>query len=205
MPSGSLIPSYPPLTEFTRPYAEKFNLTTLPLHIHEVLFAVVFLCISAAYFEIFGVGFLMHALSAVVVFALGFRPFINFYGPVFILFELSSPFLNFHWFFDKLNMTGSKPQLYNGVLLLTVFFFCRVVWGPYQSIKVYRDVYNAYMNPPLTREEGIPIPTWLVLVYLGSNILLNSLNYYWFSRMIETVRKRFSEPKVEAKEAKKVL
>lgn len=47
------------------------------------------------------------------------------------------------------------------------------------------------MNPPRSREEGVPVPMWLAAVYLGSNVVLNCLNYYWFGRMIEAVRKRF--------------
>ena len=50
------------------------------------------------------------------------RPFVNYYGCIFILWELSTPFLNIHWFLDKVNMTGSRAQLYNGYLLLFSFF-----------------------------------------------------------------------------------
>lgn len=35
------------------------------------------------------------------------------------------------------------------------------------------------------------VPTWLVATYITSNLILNGLNYYWFSKMIETVMKRF--------------
>lgn len=35
------------------------------------------------------------------------------------------------------------------------------------------------------------IPFWLAGVYLTCNLVLNSLNFYWFGKMIETVRKRF--------------
>jgi len=147
---------------------------------------------------------LFHALSAVVVYALGFRPFVNFYAPIFILFELSSPMLNFHWFFDKLNLTGSKYQLYNGLLLIATFFCCRVVWGPIQSFAVFRDIYLAWRNPsPVPPQLEFlstnALPAWLGLTYLGSNTILNMLNYYWFGKMIEAVRKRFrpSEKKTQ--------
>ena len=43
------------------------------------------------------------------------------------------------------------------------------------------------------------IPTWLACVYLGSNVVLNTLNFYWFGKMIETIRKRFTEVKVKKK------
>lgn len=35
------------------------------------------------------------------------------------------------------------------------------------------------------------IPLWLAFTYLGSNTVLNSLNWYWFSKMIDAVLKRF--------------
>ena len=36
------------------------------------------------------------------------------------------------------------------------------------------------------------IPFWLALVYLACNVVLNTLNFYWFGKMIETVRSRFN-------------
>ncbi|KAL9131289.1 MAG: hypothetical protein Q9217_000724 [Psora testacea] len=190
---------------------------------------------------VFGWGLLAHAVAALVVFSFGFRagrghkiagghgvanetgivhlqrPFVNFYAPTFILYELSSPFLNFHWFLDKLHMTGSKPQWYNGILLLTSFCCCRLLWGTYQSIRVYQDVWAGLHYDPTTRAtkaavDGIfeplgeadevmryagkhALPGWLASVYLTSNILLNTLNFYWFGKMIETVRSRFREPR----------
>ncbi len=164
------------------------------------------------------------------------RPFCNYYGPVFILYELSTPFLNIHWFCDKLNMTGSNLQWYNGMLLLSAFFCCRLLWGTYQSLRVYQDVWHTmHLNTegPMFRELGtsvhssifVPrdgqlclgdvscvraqtevmqftgahteaIPLWLAGVYLACNLVLNSLNFYWFGKMVETVRKRFeSKPR----------
>lgn len=169
----------------------------------------------------FGPGMFAHAVSALVVFSFGFRPFVNYYGATFILYELSSPFLNFHWFFDKLDMTGSPAQLVNGGVLLFVFFSCRLVWGSYQSVCVYQDVWNALHHVPAaasihydtlanaTTEAALgnsadPLhragvmqfagdefcPLWLALTYMGSNIVLNALNFYWFTKMVEAIRKR---------------
>lgn len=155
----------------------------------------------------------------------------NYYCPVFILYELSSPFLNIHWFLDKLNMTGSDLQWYNGMALLSTFFSCRLIWGTWQSVLVYKDMWYALkqtwdatgvsaLNPvdittqvfqlrdgALCVDEACAragaeiskyashtaggVPTWLVLTYVASNLILNSLNYYWFSKMVETVLKRF--------------
>lgn len=125
-------------------------------------------------------------------------------------------------------MTGSKPQLYNGIALLITFFSCRLVWGTYQSLRVYQDVWKALHRAPVTSTINIDalangtasaldaaaghsaapvhnemmkfageefVPLWLAFTYLGSNLVLNTLNFYWFGKMIEAVRKRFQPPK----------
>ena len=46
------------------------------------------------------------------------------------------------------------------------------------------------------------IPVWLAITYLGSNVILNTLNFFWFGKMIDAVKKRFTTPKEKpAKEA----
>ncbi|CAK1357454.1 putative TLC domain-containing protein [Cercospora beticola] len=176
------------------------------------------------YVDIFGVGMLAHAISAVSVFALGYRPFIYFYAPVFLLYELSSPFLNIHWFCDKLDLTGSPIQAINGAFLVSSFFGCRLVWGNISSVLVFLDIYNAIFrgSTEITKiATGAPknynatellsiyadeqgqrfafagaqyIPLWLGACYLASNLVLNSLNIFWFWKMIQTIRSRFDPP-----------
>lgn len=170
------------------------------------------LLVCVRWVGVFGWGMLAHAVAALVVFSLGFRPFVNFYGPTFILYELSSPFLNMHWFFDKLHMTGSRAQWYNGILLLASFFSCRLLWGTYQSLRVYQDVWAGLHHAGFPTSERADdeaaadvmkfakegsVPVWLACTYLGSNVVLNTLNFYWFGKMIETVKKRFRPPPAE--------
>lgn len=131
----------------------------------------------------------------------------NFYACNFILWELSTPFLNIHWFLDKLDMTGSSIQLYNGLALISTFFSCRLVYGTYQSFLIFKDIWHAVGNSPalpLLEEaqtgtmrfvtENTTVPTWLAVAYLASNITLNSLNSYWFFKMIQALYKRFQPP-----------
>ena len=59
------------------------------------------------------------------------RPFLQYFSPRFLLWELSTPFLNIHWFLDKTGRTGSTFQLVNGILLLCTFFGVRIVYGWY--------------------------------------------------------------------------
>lgn len=201
------------------------------------------LYISLRYVKVFGLGLLAHAVSALSVYSFGFRPFVNYYAPTFILYELSSPFLNVHWFCDKLNLTGSKVQLYNGFLLLGSFFGARLCWGTYQSAHVFYDIYRAIqagglvpgsgplglgeggtgingttvepsakpLGETMRFAEGTEVPIWLAGTYLAANLTLNSLNFFWFNKMIETVRKRFEpplgtkRPEKNQKDADKVL
>jgi len=102
-------------------------------------------------------------------------------------------------------MTGSAMQLYNGILLITTFFSCRLVYGTYQSYLVFKDVWSAVgTHPDLSQleakeagdlmrfaVEGSTVPLWLAVVYLASNTTLNSLNCYWFYKMIQALSKRF--------------
>jgi hypothetical protein len=142
----------------------------------------------------------------------------------FVLYELSTPFLNIHWFLDKLNMTGSRLQLYNGIVLLVSFFSCRILWGNYQSLCIYSDVLTALqasnVEVPLANNITVfehpdmkfnlagtsvimKLPMWLVFVYLGCNTLLSFLNFYWFGKMVQTV-KSLLQPKDEKLEDKKL-
>jgi len=102
------------------------------------------LYVCARYVTLFGPGMLAHAVAALAVYTLGFRPFINWYATSFILYELSSPFLNIHWFCDKLDLTGSTLQLVNGICLLISFAGCRLIYGTYMSVSMWSDVYKAH-------------------------------------------------------------
>ncbi|KAF1986095.1 DUF887-domain-containing protein [Aulographum hederae CBS 113979] len=170
--------------------------------------------VSAMYMGTLGGSSLVHAVAALVVTLIGFRPFANYYGLNFILYELSTPFLNIHWFLDKLSLTGSRAQLYNGIALLVSFGGARLVWGTYQSALIYHDVWMAwgargtplgegcgrYLDPGVGKVVGegfgVPVecqelPAWLAVLYLGSNTILSLLNFWWFGKMITAVRKRF--------------
>jgi hypothetical protein len=195
------------------------------------------LYICGRYINMFGPGMLAHAVSALNVYSCGYvsengpwhstshtdlklqRPFVNFYSPSFILYELSSPFLNIHWFCDKLDMTGSTIQFINGIALLGSFFGARIVYGSYASVSLFYDIYQALQfykanptTPPLDKSvfrvtAGVAaqevvkyapatayIPQLLWIGYLASNGTLHLLNFYWFGQMITALRKRFDPP-----------
>lgn len=131
-------------------------------------------------------------------------------------------------------MTGSTIQFVNGICLLFTFFSCRLVWGTYNSVIVFSDIYRTYIAGPVVLSnpesgklnnstvvgnagfkhgvmqyaDGQTVPLWLAGAYLASNLTLNSLNWFWFGKMVETLRKRFDPPlgtrRPEVKEPKNV-
>ncbi|KAF8319414.1 DUF887-domain-containing protein, partial [Clavulina sp. PMI_390] len=129
-------------------------------------------------------GFIAHGAACLVVYANAFRPFLAYYGSGFLLWEASTPLLHFHWFFDKLGMTGSLPQLINGVLLLGTFFTARIVYGGYMTVEFFHTMQSIQHE----------IPAVQYYAYFGGNILLNGLNWFWFFKMISALRKRFVAP-----------
>jgi hypothetical protein len=119
----------------------------------------------------------------------------NYHGSVFVLYELSTPFLNIHMFLHQLGLTGSKLQLYNGIIFTAVFFSCRIAYGWYASAVWYMDIWNAlnFVQKPGTKAFPVTpfgvndrLDLWVVGVYTLSNLVLNTLNVIWLSQMIRT-------------------
>ncbi|ORX90714.1 DUF887 family protein [Basidiobolus meristosporus CBS 931.73] len=129
----------------------------------------------------FGVGFAVHGIACFCLGINSYRPFLMYFGCVFLMFELSTPFLNFHWFMDKLGYTGSMLQMINGVILITVFFCARLVWGFWSMYELIVTVTPILNQVPL-------VLTIAFALALGS---LNILNVFWFRKMILSVGTRF--------------
>jgi hypothetical protein len=139
---------------------------------------------------------------------------VNYYGLNLILYEVSTPFLNIHWFLDKFGMTGSNFQLYNGVTLISTFVLSRLVWGSYNLASMFYDVYVAinsdtikadYLNATnwdlavLKQKDHDPLPLWVVSIYIGGNLILWLLNVVWLNKMVQAMMKRFTPAKVVEK------
>lgn len=110
-----------------------------------------------------------------------FLPWGHYYGAYYLLLEASTPFLNIHWFCDKMGMAGSTLQLLNGFCLLLSYFIFRVILGTWSTISFITHVYSARMF----------VPYHLYYVYSGCGVFMIVLNIYWFNLMIKSVQSRF--------------
>ena len=108
-------------------------------------------------------------------------------GLGFVVWEASTPFLNIHWFLDKLGLTGSVFQLVNAVFLLTLYVGVRLIWGVSNSFKYLRETWlSGPLDPPVSPFQH----TYLSVACLA----LNTLNIIWFRAMVAAILKRFNEP-----------
>lgn len=75
------------------------------------------------------------------------------------------------------------------------------VWAALHFDPLARSSKAVFLEPEAERAEimrfagDYDMPAWLAVVYLSSNVVLNTLNFYWFGKMIETIKKRFAESK----------
>lgn len=142
----------------------------------------VIICVQ--HYKMFGMGFLMHAFAALYVFLLSFKPFCQPWIPGFLIFELSTPFVNINWFLSRLP-AGFAPGwmvVVNGLLLMFTFFSVRIVWGFYAIWLVAKDLFHERDN----------LAIWLPCSVIILNFGLNMLNVYWFVKMVQIAKKKMA-------------
>lgn len=146
------------------------------------------------------------------------RPFVPHYLPIYLLYELSNPFLDMHRFISWTGNAGGLAESINGILLIVVFTLCRPIWGTYQMSWMISDELNALsisqafdggvFNPgPLStssnqmeaRYVAKPAPLWLIAAHLVCGVVLLGLNYWWFWLILNKARKAFGIGKVDKK------
>lgn len=134
--------------------------------------------IICAYFVKYGgIGFVMHGVVSTIVFGIASHyKFIHYYSAIFLLFEISTPFLNIRWFGLKLKVLPNLLELLNNIILILIFFFIRILWGWYQVGMLGIDFYAAKDDPRFT--------LWGACVILFCNGVLDILNVFWFSKML---------------------
>jgi len=131
------------------------------------------------------IGLALHGVLVLTGLLLTFRPLFAYTSVNFLLMEMSTPFLNLHWFFDKTGRTGTTLQLVNGLVLIGVFFFVRICYG---SLVAYRFLVSLY-------NSQAALPQLLVLTYAAGTVSLQVLNWVWMYKMLAALRKRFLSAK----------
>ncbi|OMJ19728.1 putative TLC domain-containing protein [Smittium culicis] len=122
---------------------------------------------------------------AMKVYGVSLGPSLQYYGAVFLMFEVSTIFLNNKKFisiakpfFSPKNITYVSTA--NDLLFLISFFIVRIVLGPYFSYNVFADLFDAKAS----------VPNWIIGFYFSTNFTLNCLNFFWFYKIINIAAKK---------------
>jgi len=108
----------------------------------------------------------------------------DFFLACVYLNEMSTPFLSFKAILEKLEMRKSVLYVGNGVVLATMFLFCRVLIYPYMYWR-----YSRYANIPFL-ETPFKIPLFCNTFCF----LLLSVQVYWFLVIMRGVLRFFLKP-----------
>ncbi|KAJ2055068.1 hypothetical protein GGI08_004280 [Coemansia sp. S2] len=129
--------------------------------------------------DVDGWGFMAHAIMSFGVYLLAYSPLLQYYGACFMMFEISTLFLNIHNTLEDLELQEAILYYINATALVSSFFFARIVYGTILSINVWRELANS----------TIPINPLAVSFVRLANITLMCLSYYWFSIIIMTAKR----------------
>ncbi|XP_066295295.1 TLC domain-containing protein 4-B-like [Branchiostoma lanceolatum] len=110
-----------------------------------------------------------------------------YYGNLSLMTELSSPFLNLRHILHNMGQKTSLLYKVNGVVLLVVFFICRILTIPlWFSLRKHLGTDKLY-------EVGIGVQIGLYVIFP----LLNLLNVFWFSKICRAAYRGFFGSKAE--------
>jgi hypothetical protein len=108
--------------------------------------------------------FVLHAVVGTLCYMFAQYPYLHYYGVRFLLFELSTPFLNM--------MRLLPGSLYMPKLFVYTFVACRILYGVPLSYFFWQESIELLRS-------GTQHSAFVVVFCLLANIALNFLNFFW--------------------------
>ena len=127
-------------------------------------------------------GFIVHAFICMLCYLFGQGPYLHWYGIRFLLFEISSIFLQIRSVLSCLEIKGLSIK-YAELGFAFSFFVVRMLYGIPLSIAFWKD------SIALLR-SGKAHSLFVVWFYFVANIIVNILNTFWFSLILKKLRKQ---------------
>ncbi|KAI5961755.1 hypothetical protein CANMA_003732 [Candida margitis] len=149
------------------------------------------LWVCVKHFKMFGAGFLLHGAAALFGMICTLIPYCQPWTASFLAFELSTPFVNMNWFASHMpeGTFSDSFVMINGLILMVVFFFIRIIWGFYAIFQLAIDMTYSL------DQINILIPAALLILNFG----LDVLNVFWFYKMVRIARKKAAKRSLNKK------
>lgn len=148
-----------------------------------------------------GFPFLVHAVLCCMAYLYPlFTGNMHYQGANFLCWECSTPFLYLRWatIKGKFFRSESKKKAWqnaSNVLFAMAFFVCRVVSGPWQSWAYFQA-----SGWDLARGDGAGISSTVTWAYRSAMLVLNGLNFWWFSAIMRVALGKGSGEQTEQKD-----
>eukprot|EP01138_Halocafeteria_seosinensis_P011645 gb/GECG01011896.1/.p1 GENE.gb/GECG01011896.1/~~gb/GECG01011896.1/.p1 ORF type:complete len:381 (+),score=6.72 gb/GECG01011896.1/:1-1143(+) len=139
-----------------------------------------------------GFAYIMHAVCGLLIFMGGMHPFLQYYGSIFLIFELSTPFLHARKVFLFLDKSKTSVFKFTSAAFGLTFFLARIALGLPASFVFVRDMYLHVLSGECRNVVA-------VITYVVINVFLMGLNITWFSFIVKTVMKKREPPEATDK------
>jgi hypothetical protein len=100
---------------------------------------------------------------------------------VFLLFELSTPFINLAWMMDKAGCKNATLAMANFGMAVLTFFVVRILFGTAMLTRIWLSLLDL---------EVVGIPPYVRATFVFVAPLLGLLNFYWFYMIVQFVLKQ---------------
>lgn len=131
------------------------------------------------YLKVFGVGFLVHAVSCVFVYGVClYNYFVPYYSIWVLQWEISTPFLNIRYMLLQTNRTHTVLFLAMNLIFAGSFFLTRIVGNIWLASQFYVEAYH----------RGLPFKQTAFICALNTTLFF--LNCFWFYKIIISARRK---------------
>ncbi|CAB4255616.1 similar to Saccharomyces cerevisiae YJR116W TDA4 Putative protein of unknown function [Maudiozyma barnettii] len=143
-------------------------------------------------YKLYGLEFFAHAIGSLYVMLISLRPCCQPWIGKYLLYEISTPFVNVNWYIIQLTsgkdmtvktVVPTPLNIINGLCLMAVFFVVRILWGSTANFILFRQFIKEWDQVPKYRSIGL----------IALNLTLTALNAVWFHKMVKIARKLASK------------
>jgi hypothetical protein len=137
------------------------------------------------------IAFFLHGSLSYAIFGHSSYPFLNQVGALFLIYEISTVFLNIR--FLMITTGATKHRMFNIIqwMFFGSFMLVRMGWGSYYSLLHMQPfLYNL-----LTHQNGVPHSHIAVVIFSISNASLQALNIMWSGMMVKTIKRQLAGAK----------